>query len=322
MRLFHHSVFLSALLALGACAKKDPGSSDPSPRDPYPVLEATYTRFEPQASERFRLVNDTLISKPLIEISGLVSGRKNPGVLYMHEDSGNPNKVSVYDTLGQYKGDIILSQILNRDWEDIAIGPGPIEGETYLYIGDFGDNRAQKEEVRIHRLVEPLLDLSGSSPFDLVIARTEVETILYQYPDGPRDAETLLLDPLTKDLVVITKREAGVHVYQLPFPQATEGYAEIHYRGRLPFRSIVGGDLSADGSQAVIKDYGAVYYWPDLSAGLIESLFGLRPEKTAYLPEFQGESIGFSPDARSYFTISETKNNPSFDPILYHYRRP
>jgi hypothetical protein len=42
---------------------------------------------------------------------------------------------------------------------------------------------------------------------------------MFQYPDGSRDAETLLLDPLTKDIYVISKREfEDIRVYRAPYP--------------------------------------------------------------------------------------------------------
>ncbi len=28
----------------------------------------------------------------------------------------------------------------NCDWEDLAVGPGPIPGQSYIYIGDIGGN--------------------------------------------------------------------------------------------------------------------------------------------------------------------------------------
>jgi hypothetical protein len=298
------------------CNSKDEGNDiDYKPE----VFEAQYSRFDPIESQEFALFNDDIITKNLIEVSGIVSGRKNAGVVYMHEDSGNRNVVFVFDTIGVFLGEIILVGVQNRDWEDIAIGPGPKPGVNYLYVGDIGDNRGGRPHLFIHRLEEPDFDINPESPFRLEI--TEFETIKYEYPDGARDAETLMIDMNTCDLIVITKREVNVHVYQLPYPQRTDGQnADIFFRGKLPFRTIVGGDISPNGNEMLIKDYGVVYHWTNVSENPIKALFENAPKSVAYLPEVQGESIGWTWKGDGYFTITETEKIQA-DPILYHYRR-
>jgi len=279
---------------------------------------AGYTRHDPEESDAFHLFNKNLLTYPLPEASGLVSGRKNPGLIYIHEDSGNRPVVFVYDTLGTFLGEIVLAGVNNRDWEDIAIGPGPETDVSYIYVGDIGDNKSVREELMIHRFPEPDITLVPDSlPFKIIL--TGFSTIKYRYPDGPRDAETLMIDPATKDLIIITKREVNVHVYRLLYPQAVDNYTPVFFKGKLPFRTIVGGDISPDGKEILIKDYGRIYHWK-VSDDIMGTLFWQTPSMVAYIPEVQGEAIGWTADGTGYFTTTETDKHQA-DPILYHYRR-
>ncbi len=306
------------LFASIGCTKSDDQMIEEA-IEKYPELEAAYSRFDPVESNEFSLYNQNIITKNLIEVSGIVSGRKNTSVVYMHEDSGNRNVVFVFDTTGVFKGEIILVGVQNRDWEDIAIGPGPKPGVNYIYVGDIGDNRSGRPHLFIHRFEEQSFELDTNAPFRIEL--TDFETIKYVYPDGARDAETLMIDPKTKDLIIITKREVNVHVYHLPYPQRTDGEnADIYFRGKLPFRTIVGGDISPNGDEILIKDYGAVYHWQNASEDPIATLFDRAPKTVDYVPEVQGESIGWTWKGDGYFTITETEKIQA-DPILYHYKR-
>ena len=55
-----------------------------------------------------------------------------------------------------------------RDWEDIAIGPGPDPNQHYLYIGDIGDNRGEYREIVVYRVPEPRV--GAAAPFEPMTA--------------------------------------------------------------------------------------------------------------------------------------------------------
>src|SRR5690242_5307485 len=78
----------------------------------------------------------------LLEISGLATSINNPGYLWAHNDSGKKSEVYLVDDSLQILLTVKLPVIMNRDWEDIAVGPGPDPNKNYIYIGDIGDNLA------------------------------------------------------------------------------------------------------------------------------------------------------------------------------------
>ncbi|MDL5047669.1 hypothetical protein QQ054_16760 [Oscillatoria amoena NRMC-F 0135] len=164
--------------------------------------------FEPGASM------GQLSDRAINEASGMAASIVNPGMLWTHNDSGDKARLFLIDSLGRTMMRVNLAGIKNRDWEDVAAGPGPDSTKTYVYIGEIGDNDARYEFKYIYRIEEPIY--KGS---DTTLAH--VDSIKFVYPDGRRDAETLLVDPLTKDVFVISKREKKVNLYRLPFPQST-----------------------------------------------------------------------------------------------------
>ncbi|VAX19112.1 hypothetical protein MNBD_IGNAVI01-2275, partial [hydrothermal vent metagenome] len=66
-------------------------------------------------------------SNEINEASGIAASRKNPGLFWTHNDSGDNARLFAFDSLGRHRGEFLLAGIQNRDWEDIAIGPGPVE---------------------------------------------------------------------------------------------------------------------------------------------------------------------------------------------------
>jgi hypothetical protein len=249
------------------------------------------------------------------EISGLAVSRQNPSLLWGHNDSGNDNNLYLFRNDGTWANTFVLREIENRDWEDLAIGPGPQDGVTYLYLGEIGDNRAQYPVKYIYRFPEPSVTITlHDSPVQ------NVETITFVYPNEiMMDAETLLLDPWTRDLYIVTKREFPVTVYRLPYPQSTTDTIEAELYGVLPFTMAVGGDVSADGREIIIKSYDRVYLWQRNQGESMAAAFMRRPLRLPYVPEPQGEAIAFTPDGSGYYTLSEIRDG--IWPRLYFYRR-
>ena len=261
---------------------------------------------------------------PIREASGIVASRANPDVLWTHNDSGDEPRLYAFNTRGEHLGVYTLEGAEARDWEDIALGPGPEPGQAYLYIGDIGDNYQQYEVTYVYRVPEPVVD-AQQAPLDTTLA--DVATIRLRYPDGRYDAETLLLDPLTKDLYVITKRSTQVGVYRTAFPPSTTAVNDLEpvmqlALARVPDASsggqgAVAGDISPSGLEVLIKTYDRVYYWSRDSTAA--PLFATTPVTLPYDVEPQGEAIGWAGDGNGYFTISEEAR--SIPATLYFYPR-
>jgi len=241
------------------------------------------------------------------EASGIVASRKNSGVLWIHNDSDNPNCLYALDTKGRHLGIYHIEGIINRDWEDIAIGPGPKDDHDYLYLGDIGDNFSQYQLKHIYRFPEPIIDLDQTS-FDKGETITNIEKISFQYSDGLHDAETLLVDPLTKELYVISKWGGSVNVYLIPYPQSVTDVMTLECVTTLNIGLVVGGDVSHCGSEILIKTYSDIYYFARNSNQPLWKAFELDHYVTVpyvYENEPQGEAVCWDTGSTGYYTVSE-----------------
>src|SRR3990172_8084703 len=174
-----------------------------------------FTAFSPGDDSSQRIDMGKIENDLLSEASGLAASAKNPGVLWIHNDSGDTNRIFAMSITGRHLGIYYLDDMKARDWEDIAVAPGPVKGKSYLYLADTGDNDAKHLMKRIYRFEEPKVDTSQTA-VDTVLA--SIDVITFQYPDGKRDAEGLMVDPLSADIYIVSKREQQSRLYRMPFP--------------------------------------------------------------------------------------------------------
>jgi hypothetical protein len=252
--------------------------------------------------------------KKLNEVSGLASSINNPGFLWAHNDSGNGPEVFLIDLNLQIEKTCILAGIENRDWEDIAVGPGPDSSKNYVYIAEIGDNSAVYKLKYIYRFEEPKAD----SLADKTII-SDFEIITFQLPDSVKDTEALMVDSKTKDLYIVSKREKPVYVYQIKYPYSTRDTLTAHRLLSLPLTQIVAGDFSANGREILMKNYNHIYYWKNQLNKPVSELLTEKPQEIPYEVEPQGESIAWAHDNTGFYTVSEkNKKKKSF---LYFYQR-
>jgi len=196
------------------------------------------------------------------ESSGIAASRRNAGIFWTHNDSGDGPFVYAFDHQGKHRGVWRVAGASAVDWEDMAIGPGPRRGRSYLYLGDIGDNSKKRDQITVYRVAEPQVTSKDSSSTVQSPRATEAaEAIRLNYPDGKYDAETLLIHPLTGDLYIITKvRGAAARVYKLRAPAPKSGESPLSFVGEFRFPNsfqgfITGGDISPDGRRVILSDY-------------------------------------------------------------------
>lgn len=236
------------------------------------------------------------------EASGIVASQKYPGYFYVNNDGGNPADIFMIDSNGLFVGTIDLKGISNRDWEDITLGPGPIPGKSYIYIGDIGDNQAIHSSYFIYRIPEPDIIPSETDPFNINI--NDVDKFTFTYSDNAsHNAETIMLDPDTKNLYIITKSKYS-EVFRLELSEDQNITQEAKFLISLPISEVTAGDISVN-RKILLKDYTRVYLWTNTDKLPIDSLIKTEPKESSYTIEPQGESICWATDEKKYFTISE-----------------
>lgn len=259
----------------------------------------------------------TLESASITEASGVAMSRRSAGVLWVNNDSGDSARVFAMTTAGTHLGAYSISGASAYDWEDVAVGPGPEADVSYLYMGDIGDNARARSYVTIYRVPEPPV---SDSQAPVTTSLTGAERIQLRYTEGvAHDAETLLVDPLSADVFIVTKVGDGhCGVYRAPFPQDTSATATMEHVGDLTFGSgslsggttTTGGDISPDGRWIIVRTYSSAFLWRRHHGGTVADAFLTEPCRLPLRSEPQGEAIGFDSSGSGYFTVSEGSHPP------------
>ncbi len=218
----------------------------------------------------------TLQDETIAESSGLVVRGDR---LYTVNDSGDGPYVYAVDLgTGETVGVTTFDDEEPEDLEAIARGRG-----RSLWVADTGDNRRARGSVRVHRLVPP--------PGGGTVA---AETYDLAYPDGPHDAETLLVHPRTERVLVVTKRPfLGGVVYQAPEELRAGELHQLEPVGAVS-GFITDGTFLPDGRHVLVRTSGgaAVYTYP-----------GFEKVAEFELPvQDQGEGVAIGDDGRVYLS--------------------
>jgi hypothetical protein len=245
----------------------------------------------------------------LDEISGLAISRLNPGVLWVQEDSGAAPVLTALDPSGATLGTLQLTGVNNGDWEDLALGP--CGTKTCLWVGEFGDNGASREEVALFWVEEPLL--AGATGFAL---SAEARTQVYAYPEGPQNVEALMVDPSGQPHLLTKRTDGSSRLYRVPIEQPGTSTAVAMGRlegGPVEGLSVVvtGADLWPDGSRLIVRTYLYSFELELGSAGL-QSIAEAAATQVSTAAEPQGEAIAYDPLGRAIWHVSEGVNPALF----------
>lgn len=257
----------------------------------------------------------------IAESSGVASSSVSDDWFFTHEDSGAEGDVYAVSTDGRLLATYRLG-VQSRDWEDMARGPGP-DGRSSLFLADIGDNSAARDlGLLVHRIAEPEVDPAR----DGVVRDAPPEaSYRLRYPDGPRDAETLLVHPATGRLYVVTKGLLGApRVYAAPVdlrpdaPNVLEEVGDVDVEstgtpggpGIGPTANVLvtAGDISPDGRRLAVRTYTDLYEW-SLDGDVADAVRN-DPVITPLPPTAQGEGLAYTRDSTALLTTSEGEATP------------
>ena len=323
VNLWKHSFLILIMVGISllASCKKENSSDQPISNNPADTT-STDTTSQDTSTTAFDC-HDTTYRNHIAqgemawihESSGLAASHRHPGYFWTHNDSGNENKLYLLNDSGVFLASFYVDGASNTDWEDICTGPGPIAGVTYIYVGDIGDNNAVRTTKTIYRIPEPNLD-SLTYPVQNVHLQGAV-ALKVQYSEGKIDAESLFIDPITKDLYIVTKRGLYSKAFKYPYPQAAGSTFTMQKVATFDFNYATGADMSSDGDYLMVRTYTEMHLWKRQPGETTEQMMQREPFCEPYSPEPQGEAIAFTLDKSAYYTTSEFSNGVT--PVLYRY---
>jgi hypothetical protein len=248
-------------------------------------------------------------------------------MLWTHNDSGGQPVLYAIEPTGERRGDLRITGVVNRDWEDLA--SFELDGRAWLLVADTGDNASNRSDCSLHIVAEP--DPRDLSPLKETVAPV-AWTIPVRFADGPRDCEAVAVDARAGLVYLLAKRTSPHGLYTLPLRPAADGatppatLVAQFPNASLPQPSVTqsllpipsgrfraqptGMDFAADGSAAVIVSYGDVLIFPRQPAeswvvALLKQPMVLTPHRLA-----QAECVAFSADAHALYVSSERDDAP------------
>jgi hypothetical protein len=270
-------------------------------------------------------VRGRLASKKIDEASGIAASRRNKGVFYVHNDSGDRPRFYAIDENGRDLGRYLLKGIVSNDWEDMAVGGAADHEGSFIYFGDIGDNSRERSTVDIIRIPEPAVDLHRK------VGKQELKGAIVftvQFPGGiAHNSETLLLDPDTYDLYIITKvRRGESKIFRYPAPQDPTKVVVLEEVGSAQFgtnklpgaNQLTGGDIAPERNQIILRTYSQVLVWKREPGNTIAETLTKPACLILRHTEPQGEAIAWTLDGSTYVTVSEG----AYPPLFFSTQRP
>jgi hypothetical protein len=184
------------------------------------------------------------------------------------------------------------------DVEDLARA-----ADGTLWLADIGDNRLDRKTVALERL------------------RPDGTATLFRltYPDGPHDAEAVLLTPDGR-LYIATKEPLASNIYtydgSLSASRATP-LRRVASIGLMPTGTsggpvgtagqvlVTGGAVAPDGRSVVLRTYTDAYVFDAPDGDVEKALRDGDRRRIPLPPTAQGEAVTFSADGRSLLTSTE-----------------
>lgn len=227
----------------------------------------------------------------LSEISGMAPSALHQGVMWVHNDSGDDAKLYALQLDDcSLVGELTLRGVSARDFEGLAAGVDA-KGRSVLWVGDIGDNRDSWTDVSIYRVREPEELGKKSAP---------VKRYRFTYEDRPHNAETILADPNSQQIWIVTKQLASGSIYALP-KKLKESGINIAKRIGPATGLITDGAMKADGSGFVLRDYFDAQFFDGRPVGELA-------EEVELPAQPQGEAIAWLPGENAVVISSEGDN--------------
>jgi hypothetical protein len=245
----------------------------------------------------------TIDDPRITESSGLVAAG---GQLYTVNDGGHRLQVYLLAAPAGAGGAAacrvvrtVTAPIDPYDVEDLARS-----ADGTLWLADIGDNEHSRRTVAIE-----LLTGAGTG-----------RLFRFTYPDGPHDAEALLLDRAGRPFIVTKEPLGNSGVYTpagTPSTSRPTPLRRVTGLQLLPTGTpggpvgtvgqvlVTGGSVSPDGTRVVLRTYTDAYLWRADDGNVASALTSGSPTRIPLPATPQGEAVTFSSDGRSLLTSTE-----------------
>lgn len=215
-------------------------------------------------------VEFTISDSQITESSGLATDA-DAQRYWTVNDSGDGGIAYALDDRGRTEGTLEF-RVDPVDVEAVAFHQGR------LYVADIGDNRARRDNVTVYFFDDaaPAADPVVYKAYD------------FSYPDGPHDAETLLVDGDGR-LFIVTKGAQG-GIYAAPAAPSRQGVNELERVGDAP-PYVTDGTVLPDGRIALRTYVSVEILDPDSYAVVARAVTPAQRQGESITTTFDGEHL-------------------------------
>lgn len=262
---------------------------------------------------------EALILDPDVsEISGMARSQRRDDLLWVVNDSHNPNRIYALGMNGRVLAGFTVQGAQNLDWEDLT--SFELDGKAYLAIADTGDNGGLRPHVELIVLEEP--EVRPGAYRDTIRPAWRMRI---RWPDGPRDCEAVVVDAPRGEVLLMSKKRVPAQLFRVPLmatrgrrsllaqqigvagtiPQPDRGELDTHPQSGRYRAHVTSMALSPGGRDLVVLTYRDAYRFERRGDEPWAAVLQRAPRALGMPPLIQAESITFSRDGRAVFVTSE-----------------
>jgi hypothetical protein len=238
-------------------------------------------------------------------LSGIGASKRNTGVIYVHNDRNVAQFFAVSEA-GALLGTFNLTGGSVDDIEDMAVAHCP--SGSCVYLADVGGNISPRTQFAVMRVPEPevRVDMPGGT------TSIAAERLVFSYPDNANhNAESVLVDPNSDTIYVITKVAAGMPSAVYKFPATFGGSALTAEKvidltvPKTTDREAVSASAHPCAPAFLLRTYNTLYEFRAAPGASLEAAFSAAPTVVPAATETQSEGVTYRADGRGYFTTTE-----------------
>jgi hypothetical protein len=271
----------------------------------------------------FAQLSGLVLDAKLAEVSGVAASHRHDDVLWMVNDGGNDARLYAVSRRGAKLATWRVAGAENTDWEDLA--SFRMDGRDWLLVADTGDNGGLRRTLQLHVFAEPSRIADG--------VLRPAWTIVFRWPDGPRDCEAVAVDAARGEALLVSKKREPPELFSVPLrPRRGGGTVVARPLGKVAgvpqgdtdevaanpelarIRSqVTAADIAPDRHALALLPYGDVLIYTRRGREDWAAALSRRPRVHALPLLPQAEALAWSADGSGLYATGEF--SPA--PLLY-----
>lgn len=231
----------------------------------------------------------TMDDERITESSGLARSVDHEGIWWTTNDSSDSARIFAVNADGEVEAELTFGAE-PIDVEAIAVGAGGT-----IYVADIGDNLSVRDKITVYAI---------SEPDELYDQQVKYRAYDFVYPDGPHNAEALLVHPETSRLYIVTKEAGKGRIYAAPEEPSRRRLNQLTAIRDAP-AIVTDATFTPNGKLVVFRDPVSMiaYNWPSVT----------KPQRAGLPLQPVGESLAMGPDDSTVLVGSEGRNSAVYE---------